>query len=168
MYKRFLLSLTVVMLVCLLPIQVFASSGTKKKSDSSDYVFVSTDGEICSASVTTTLTQKYSKSSTKTVYGYRTVWVGYTYVATYTIPSVSATNPVYRNSSNTTIKTFDWSYDSSASAYPAGTKVVLHRKNSTSVTYTTSATRYLTCSYTVGNSSFVLTPYKSNCVKLSI
>ena len=168
MYKRFLLSLTVALLVCMLPIQVFASSGTKSKSDSSDFVFVSSDGEICSASVTTTLTQRYSKSSTKTVYGYRTVWVGYTYVATYTIPSVSAANPVYRDSSNNIIKTFDWSYDSSASVYSSGTKVVLHRKNSTSVTYTTSATRYLACSYNVGNSSYVLTPYKSNCVKLSI
>ena len=147
-------------------VNVSAASGKYANNFSNSYVFLSTDGEVCSSTVYVRLEQNYTKKGSKSTYGERSAYVTYKNVATYTIPKVTANNAVFRNSSNTVIKQFSW--HNLNSIYPAGKQLAFHRGNSTTVQYNNSATRYYTLSYIVGNSGYMGLPFQSNMVKLSI
>lgn len=139
------------------------------KSNTKTFAFVSSNGEACSATVTTSLIQNYTTSGSNATYKKRTAHVSMGYVASHTIPKLTVLNPIYVDSNNKTKKSFTWTKNTGSSIVPGGTKVVAFNKyNKTAITYAKTNGYYYSVSYTVGNSSYVLSPYKSKQVKVAL
>lgn len=82
------------------------------KNSEKTYAFVSVDGEACSATVNADVTQEYTEQGSIRSYKDRWGYIGYKYVATYTIPKVTySSDPKFVDSNDKTIKTFSpWTH----------------------------------------------------------
>lgn len=132
-----------------------------------NYVFVSTSGEACSATVHVSLNQDYSNAGTMNVYGNRKGCVWMTYVATFSIPHLSATDPVYVNANDAQVKSFSpWSNYSVL--LPGGSYCAYAKQNSTSVSYYNTISYYMKQGYMVGNSDYMVTPWFGDNLKIKL
>ena len=167
-YSRMtILVLVILMSVVVLPFDVSAKLKTKSGTTKT-FAFISTDGEVCSAKVYSTIGQNYTVSGNNATYTKRTYWVGLSYVATYTTPQIISITAKYINNSGNTVKTFSWTKDTSSSLLPGDVKVSIKKKNSTSVTYKKNNTNYFYLGYNVGNSEYMISPVQGYNFKMSL
>lgn len=141
---------------------------TLSNDNEKTYTFISTNGEFCSATVRASLTQKYTENGAIRSYTDRSGYIGYTYVATYTIPKVTySSDPKFVDSSQNTIKTFSpWAKQEVLVS--KDTKVAYSKRNTTNVGYSNNNKYYLMQRYMVGNSDYMVTPWYGNSVKVKL
>ena len=88
-----------------------------------------------------------------------------TYVATFSKPQLTATNPVYVTSGGTTARQF-YGWTRIAGMFSPDTVVAFHHKDTTVVSYNATNDYYLQQSYRVGNYEYVTGAFKSGSLKL--
>lgn len=157
--------------ICLLMFVLFfvvtenVQANTLKEKSEKSYAFVSTDGELCSATVYCSVTQDYTEQGAIRTYTNRTGCTWMTYVATFTIPSLSATNPVYVDSSDTTIRTFS-PWNNQQVILPGGSYCAYTKINTTNVGYSSNNKYYMKHGYLVGNNAYMGVPFYGGNVKM--
>lgn len=156
----------ILILVLILSFQ--SSAASKSKNSSNTWGFVSSDGEVCSATVETTMSQNYTLSGSDATYKTRRYWVGIGYVATHTTPNISSIVCKYVDSKNNTVRNFKWSKDSKTYLYSTNIKATWKKYNSTSIKYAKSNKKYLSLSFVVGNSGYVGRPFVSKQIKMAL
>lgn len=150
-------------------IPVNAATKTLSKTDKKTYLFVSSSGEAVSATVHVSLSQNYTKQKNSTIYSDRTGFVAMSYVATYTIPTLKATDPKYVDSAGNTVKNiYGWKKISQSLQSGGIMHVAFSKKNTSKFTYGKSYSNYYSISYTVGHYEYMITPYKTKSVKKSL
>lgn len=131
-------------------------------------VFVSTDGEACSAKVTTSLNETYSVSGSIAYYNNRNAYVGCEYVATWAIPQISLlVTPRHLSDVNgATLRTFTWS-PKSVIVNP-NTIIAFSNINYTSVSYGIGNQVSFSTTYMVGHRDYMILPYFTYKVSLPL
>lgn len=131
------------------------------------YAFVDTDGAICSATVNCSLKENYTITSAgKVKYTSRSGYVGSKEYGNASISSRSVKAPCHYNENGSAAKTFAWK--SSDYIVATGTKVMFCKKNGTDVTYSKKNKKYMQMAFIIGNSDFVLTPYKTGSISMGL
>lgn len=154
----------------LLPLSVSAAT-RKYVENSTTYVFVSTSGEVCSSTVSVTLIEEFSvfpyNNFILANYPLRTVMVTHSYIATWTKPEVTIPIiPRHIDLDGSTLSTFSWT--NIAIIVEPGTYNVYSVRNNTSKTYLANNDVRLSTTYMVGNSSYMITPYRTKMVSLDL
>ena len=143
-------------------------AATLADSSEKTYVFVSTDGEACSATVSASVTQEYTENGAIRSYTTRCGYITYSYAAAYTIPQVTySSDPKYVDSNGNTVRTFS-PWTNQQVLISVGTKVRYSKKNTTTVGYSNNNGYYLTQGYMVGNSDYMVVPWYGNSVKAKL
>lgn len=90
-----------------------------------------------------------------------------TYVATYTVPQLSATAPVIVDGSDNVKKTFS-SWTQLSGYFPSGSHIAFYKKNTNSVSYSSSNAYYLKQGYMVGNQDYMAVGWHGDNMKLKL
>lgn len=143
-------------------------AATLRNNSEKTYAFISTDGEVCSATVTASVSQEYTEHGSIRSYTNRDGCIIYTYVASYTIPQVTySSDPKFVDSSGNTVKTFSpWTKQDVLVS--SSMKIAYSKKNATNVGYSSGNGYYLMQGYMVGNSDYMVTPWYGNSIKLKL
>lgn len=145
----------------------YASALSKVAQSKFVYAFVDTDGAVCSVTVNCSLKENYTITNAgKVKYTSRSGYVGYQEYGNASISSKTVKAPCHYKANGSIAKSFNW--NSADYIVATGTKVMYCKENSTSVTYSKTNKKYVKMAFTVGNSDFVLTPYKTDSISMAL
>lgn len=145
-----------------------ASAATQKKQPfKKSYSFVDTSGAVCGVTVEGNIRESYVTEGNKVKYTERSGFLGMTVTGNASINARNVTFPKHFTSAGKVYNSFsDWKFQDYIVSKE--TKVLFSQHSSTSVQYQKSNTYYAQMSFSIGNDSFVLQPYQSGKIKMSL
>ena len=145
-----------------------ASAATHKKQEiNKKYSFVDTDGAICGVTVEGNIREAYVTDGSHVKYTERWGFLGMKVNGNASINARNVTFPKHFTSGGKVYKSFsDWKFQDYIVAKE--TKVLFSQHSSTSVQYQKNNNYYAQMSFSIGNASFVGTPYQSGKIKMSL
>ncbi len=144
-----------------------SSAKNISKNKTKNYFFTDTSGAVMGAEVYMTINEKYNITSEgKVKYTSRTAYMWARYTGNANKPSLHMIPPRHFNSDGSVKNTFTWSNRDYIA--PGGVNVVVSIGNDKNVTYAKGNKKYSQLSYTLGDSSYVLTPTVSGSCKLNL
>jgi len=165
--KVFVIMLCIVGVVFNFPVSSASAATQKIEKINKYYSFVDSSGAVCGVTVEGNIREAYVTDGSHVKYTERWGFLGMRVNGNASINARNVTFPKHFTSGGKVYKSFtDWKFQECIIAKEV--QVLFTQHSSTSVQYQKSNNYYAQMSFSIGNSSFVLQPYQSGKIKMSL